>query len=105
MASLIMKYLFDGGLLDGRQQYKLTIIMDNCTGQNKNNHVIRLAPHLTMKNHFEHVSILFLVVGHTKNTADGLFNLLKKDYRSQNVFSLTELITVCNFNQYVSAYK
>ena len=32
VALLIMKYLFDRGLLDGRQQYKLTIIMDNCTG-------------------------------------------------------------------------
>ena len=27
VASLIMKYLFDHGLLDGRQRYKLTIIM------------------------------------------------------------------------------
>ena len=70
VASLIMKYLFDQGLLDGRQRYKLTIIMDNCIGQNKNNHVICLAPYLTMKKHFEHVSILFLVAGHTKNTAD-----------------------------------
>ena len=79
--------------------------MDNCTGQNKNNHVIHLAPYLTMKKHFEKVCILFLVAGYTKNTADQLFDLLKKDYRSQNVLSLTELIKVCNINQYVSAYK
>ena len=105
MASLIMKYLFDRGLLDGRQRYKLTIIVDNCSGQNKNKMVIRLAPYLTMKKHFEHVSILFLVASHTKNTADRLFNLLKKDYRCHNVFSLTELIRVSNINQYVSAYK
>ena len=32
VVSLIMKYLFDQGLLDGRQRYKVTIIMDNCTG-------------------------------------------------------------------------
>ena len=32
VASLIMKYLFDRGLLDGQQRYKLTIIMDNCSG-------------------------------------------------------------------------
>ena len=70
VASLIMKYLFDRGLLDGRQHYKLTIIMDNCSGQNKNKMVIRLAPYLTIKKHFEHVSILFLIAGHTKNTAD-----------------------------------
>ena len=79
--------------------------MDDYTGQNKNNHVICLAPYLPMKKHFEHVSILFLVAGHTKNTADQSFNLLKKDYRSENVFLLTKLIRVCNLNQYVSAYK
>ena len=68
VVSLIMKYLYKQGLLDGRQQYKLTIIMDNCDGQNRNSHVIRLAPFLTMKKYFEHVCILFLVAGHTKNT-------------------------------------
>ena len=31
VASLIMKYLFDRGLLDGQQRYKLTIIIDNCS--------------------------------------------------------------------------
>ena len=31
VASLIMKYLFNRRLLDGRQWYKLTIIVDNCT--------------------------------------------------------------------------
>ena len=36
VASMIMRYLFDRGLLDGQQRYKLTIIMDNCSGQNKN---------------------------------------------------------------------
>ena len=46
-----------------------------------------------------------LLQGNTKSTADQLFNSLKKDYRSQNVFSLTELIKVCNINQYVTAYK
>ena len=49
VASLIMKYLFDRRLLDRQQRYKLTIIMDNCSRQNKNKMVIRLAPYLTMK--------------------------------------------------------
>ena len=74
VASLIMKYLLDQGLLDEMKQYKLTIIMDNCGGQNKNNYVLRLAPYLTMKKYFEKVSILVLVAGHTKNTVDQLFD-------------------------------
>ena len=68
VASLIMKYLFKQG--HGSKHYKLTIITDNCSGKNKNNHVIRLAPYLTMKKYFENVCILFLVAGHTKNTAN-----------------------------------
>ena len=40
VASLIMKYLSDRGLLDGKKRCKLTIVMDNCPGQNKNNHVV-----------------------------------------------------------------
>ena len=70
VVSLIMKYLLDKGFLDRRKQYKLTIIMDYCTGHNKNTYVIRLAPYLTMKNYSEKVCIMFLVAGHTKNTAD-----------------------------------
>ena len=61
VASLIMKYLLEQGLLDGSKLYKLTIIMDNCSGQNKENHVLRLTPYLTMKKYFEKVCILFLV--------------------------------------------
>ena len=70
VALLIIKYLFEQGLLDGTKQYKLANIVYNCSGQNKNNHVIHLAPYLTMRKYFEQVCILFLVAGHTKNTAD-----------------------------------
>lgn len=67
VTSLIMKYLLDQGLPDGRKQYELTIIIDNCTSKNKNNYAIRLATYLTMENYFEIVCIIFLVDGHTKN--------------------------------------
>jgi hypothetical protein len=42
------------------------IIMDNCGGQNKNNHVILLAPYLVEMGFFETANIIFLVTGHTK---------------------------------------
>ena len=53
-----------------------------------------------MKNYLEEVCIMFLVAGHTMNTADRLFHLFKKEYRSENVFSLTKRIKVCNINHY-----
>ena len=47
MASLFMMYLKDKGWLnDDGTGLELTIIMDNCGGQNKNNAVIRLALYL-----------------------------------------------------------
>ena len=79
--------------------------MDNCSGQNKNNYVLCLSVYLTMKKYFERVQIVFLVAGHTKNTADRLFNLLEIDYRKENIFFLSELIRVCNQNEYVTAHK
>ena len=59
VASLIMKHLRDRGLLDGTKRKKLSIIMDNCVGQNKNNYVLRLAPYLIRKGYFSTVQIVF----------------------------------------------
>ncbi len=47
VASLIMKALHDLGWIKGNHTGKrLSIIMDNCSGQNKNKFVLRLALYL-----------------------------------------------------------
>ena len=46
VASLIMKTLKMLGWLDDPQIQELSIVFDNCTGQNKNNYVLRLIPYL-----------------------------------------------------------
>ena len=94
VATLIMKYLTDKGYLDGITRFDLTIIMDNYSGQNKYNYVLRLPTYLTMNKYFEKVQMVFLVAGHTKNTADRLYNLLKLDYRKENTFFLSKLIII-----------
>ena len=66
VTSLVMKFLKDKGFLDGTQRLKLSIVCDNCTGQNKNNTVLRLAPYLVECGHFKKVQVVFFVVGHTK---------------------------------------
>jgi hypothetical protein len=89
VASLLMKHLEDRGFLDGTTKRKcLNIVMDNCAGQNKNNYVLRLAPYLVEKGFFQEVRFIFLVVGHTKNVADRLFNILKRLYRRKNIFTM-----------------
>ena len=85
VVKLIMKYLSNKGYLNDTTQCDLSIIIDNFSGQNKNNYVLRLPAYLTMNKHFERVQILLLIAGHTKNTADRLFNLLKIDYRKESL--------------------
>ncbi len=42
--------------------------------------------------YFKEIHLIFLVVGHTKNAADHLFNLLKQEYRKQNLSTFDELV-------------
>ena len=92
VASLIVKTLRLLNLLqDDSVGGELNIIFDNCSGQNKNNTVLRLAAWLTQMGYFKKVKFVFLIVGHTKNAADRLFNSLKHEYRKENIFTMQAL--------------
>jgi hypothetical protein len=67
-------------------------VFDNCCGQNKNNTVLRLAPWLAQQGYFLEINFIFLVVGHTKNAADRLFNSLKVMYRKKNLYTFDQLV-------------
>jgi hypothetical protein len=70
----------------------LNIIFDNCSSQNKNNTVLKLPAWLMAMGYFKEIHFIFLVVSHTKNAADRLFNLLKHEYWEQNLFTFDELV-------------
>ena len=97
VASLIFKQLqYFGWIPYGNEESpskddELNIIFDNCPGQNKNNHVLRLVPYLVESRMFLKVNFIFLVVGHTKNAADRMFNTMKKKHRKSNAFTMKEL--------------
>ncbi len=42
--------------------------------------------------YFKEIHFIFFVVGHTKNAADHLFNLLKQEYWKQNLFTFDKLV-------------
>jgi hypothetical protein len=65
--------------------------------------VLKLVVYLVEMGYFEEVEFMFLIVGHTKNPADRLFNLLKNDYRSLNLFTMEQLIAAVNTNEFVTA--
>ncbi len=70
----------------------MNIIFDNYSGQNKNNTVLKLPAWLMAMEFFKEVHFIFLVVSHTKNAADRLFNLLKQEYRKQNLFTVDKMV-------------
>jgi hypothetical protein len=100
--------LDENGLIDRNRllpRKELNIVMDNCSGQNKNRFVLRLAPLFVELKYYRQVNIIFLVAGHTKNAADCLFNLLKILYRKSQVYTMEHLVDVLNKNQYVECVK
>ena len=97
VASLLIKAIEDlGWLIRDRCGGRLSIVMDNCGGQNKNKMVLRLALYLVEMKYFKQVEFIFFVRGHTKNVCDRLFNLLKIRYHKANVYTMDMLHEVCN---------
>ncbi|ETO59057.1 hypothetical protein F444_22565, partial [Phytophthora nicotianae P1976] len=56
----------------------LVVYADNCSGQNKNNHVIRFFLAQVQYGTFERVDYKFFVKGHTKNSCDRGFGHIRK---------------------------
>jgi hypothetical protein len=71
VCSLIVKTLRLIGILrENDMGGELNIVFDNCSGQNKNNTVLKLLVWLTEMGYFRKINFVFLIVGHTKNAAD-----------------------------------
>jgi len=75
---------------------QLSIIMDNCGGQNKNNYVLRLALWLVERKFFVKVELIFYIRGHTKNACDRLFNQLKLRYHKRQTFMMHQMVETMN---------
>ena len=108
VASLVRWFLFDQIIphdfipfaqpLDN----SITWICDNCTGQNKNNVVLRLANMLVEGGYFSKITICFLVKGHTKNSCDRNFNSMKCIYHSTNVCTKEEALDILSQSENIT---
>ena len=107
VTSLLFKDLHDRGWVDKEKgpRDELTVIMDNCGGQNKNKYILRMLAFLTEVGFYNKVNACFLVAGHTKNICDRMFNLLKLSYRKSDLYSFPQLIEVLNVADNVSCIR
>ena len=91
VSSLIWKYLSDTGIVDLSEKFgpgkKLSIVFDNCPGQNKNRIVLRFAAWMLEKKLYSEIEIVFLICGHTKNICDRMFAALKRKFHFQNIMT------------------
>ena len=101
-----MKISQQSGLLGaGDPGGELVIFFDKCSGQNKNNTVLKVVTFLCEMFPFKKVQFLFLVGGHTKNAADRLFNVLNRFYRLRNLFTMRQLFKVLTVSDSVTIQK
>jgi hypothetical protein len=102
VASMIWEYLRMYNKLrrddEGKpiRRKSLKIVMDNCSGQNKNKVVLRMALFLAETGFYLDVEFVFLIVGHTKNPCDRMFNLLKLFYRLSNCYTIQQTLEKLN---------
>jgi hypothetical protein len=68
-----------------------TILADDCSGQNKNNAVLRLPLWLVERGFFLKVTAVFFIWGHMKKACDWMFNIMKKKYDKSDTFNFSQL--------------
>jgi hypothetical protein len=68
--------------------------MDNCSRQNKNKFLLRLAAYLAKMNYFWTVEFVFYVCGHTKNACDRLFSQMKIRFHKDYVHSYRAALAI-----------
>lgn len=67
---------------------------DNCCGQNKNNTMLQYLLWRVQVGLHNHVTLSFLLAGHTKFSPDWGFGLIKRLYRKTNVNCLRDIVNV-----------
>ena len=107
VASLVHKFLTQKGVFDDAKKYGpgkcLSLVFNNCGGQNKNRMVLRYILYLVEIKVYKTVEIIFLVCGHTKNICDRLFKELKRDFHHKNIYNIDHMLCALNISRQVTS--
>lgn len=103
---LVPEYDANNNIPEGHVPAKeVNIVLDNCGGQNKNRMLLRLLFFMVKRGLCKVARAIFLIRGHTKNDCDRMFNLLKINYRKQNIYTPKDLFKSINSHQDIDAIK
>jgi len=107
VVSLLLRFLSNRGWIQPGfgPWLELNLIVDNCTGQNKNRMVLRLAILLVELGYYKRVNIIFLVTGDTKKACNRLFNALKVNQQSKNLFTMEQMLESHNASKHCTAVR
>ena len=78
---------------------EIAILVDNCSGQNKNNVMIHFLNIIKGVVLFGTDSLYFYIKRHTESECDRAFNYLKVMHRKQNVFTFEKCCEILNTYQ------
>ena len=78
----------------GLGEKECALAADNCCAQNKNKTVFAYLAWRSIAGLHESIEIHFMITGHTRCLVDGCFGLLKRSYRRNNVYSMSQLADV-----------
>ena len=75
---------------------------DNCSGQNKNRHVLAYLMWRVLTGRHKNITLSFQIVGHAKFSPDTCFGLIKQKYRKTSVGCLQDIATVVSNSSIVN---
>ncbi|ETP00336.1 hypothetical protein F441_22243 [Phytophthora nicotianae CJ01A1] len=71
---------------------RLTVYAENCSGQNKNNYVIKFLLAQVNMGLLKHVDYKFFVKGHTKNSCDRGFGHIRKHVAKEDCYTVAHVV-------------
>ena len=90
----VISYLHHFFRCYGLGKEELQLHCDNCPGQNKNKYVLWYLAWRCMHGLHKHVTLNFMIAGHTKFSPDFCFGLLKKRFQASEVSTLADIAGV-----------
>ena len=102
IVSYFYRYFKDCCFLDCQHYGSLTLVTDNCGGQNKNQTVLHFLMWLVEVEFFPMMKFVFLIKGYTKNAYNHMFNLINLDYHCQDSWSFKQVMKHIKKNKHIT---